>query len=428
MSIKGKIYLLCIDAFPEITQLKDIMIQYGLKRSELVCSGAFTLATFTSMISGSLGTEVINGGIGYETLYKPSFYTWRKQNCIIERLVDNNYDVFIHNHVPWFSKVVGGKQLTDDEQKKHYREHTMDKLNDDIKILPFGVIKKDKSTNVTYSSTNPELTLNTFLKWNFPNDKNKFYENESNFIKYIQNIPFDGLFISDLCHWHEYVYYRSGQIKSDQEIRKEDALNDTINWLKNWDFNEPNSIFFIFADHSHRVNPYLDPQSHITWVYFKDNMQNKELNPLVSSTDFYKIVEQKFGLLSLNRSIWSKDPFSTYDPSRIYAIEDSRSNSQKKDCANAFGRCCLFNDVFISLIKLTDATRYPAGIYLIICNLYNKYTFTAYVFDNLDNNYVDSFSVICNGPLDEYASLKNNHIFKLNDDIISKAKELYLYL
>ena len=417
-----KIYLVCLDAFPDVDELGKVMGCRGLKRSDMVCSGAFTCSTLTSMISGCLGSEIVDGGIGYETLYRPEFYKWRDGRCIVERLVGCGCDVLIHNHVPWFSKVIGGKQLTELEQKKHYREHTTD--HEDVDVLPFGVVKTDPVTRVTYSCTNPELTLNTFLKWNFPDEKSMFYANEKEYIKYIQNRRFNGLFLTDLCHWHEHVYYRSGQIKSDHLITKEDALGDTIQWLTNWDFNEPNSIFFVFADHSHRVNAYLDPQSYVTWVYYRDNHLGSELNPIVSSNDFYELVERRFGLAPLNRSIWTRDPIENYDAERVYAVEDGRSSSKVKTRCNAYCRCCTFRDMFISVTKLTDSTTHPAGIYLMITTLSNRYTFTAYVFDSLEDDYKNHFSVRCNGPLDGVNIVKDI-VYELDDGIMTKAKELY---
>jgi hypothetical protein len=417
-----KIYAICLDAYPETNQLIQLMNVRQLQRSEYVCAGAFTCATLTTMISGCIGTEIFDGGIGYNTMYQPYFCTWRKNHCIIERLIDNNLDVYIHNHIPWFSKVLGGKQLTSHEQQQHYRDHTV--CNDDVCVLPFGVIKKDPMTNITYSSANPELTLNTFLKWNFVDDKNKFYENEKQFIKYIQQQSFDGLFITDLCHWHEYVYYRTGQIKNGIEIGRDDALNDTISWLSNWDFNEPNSLFFIFADHSHRVCAYLDPPSHMTWVYYKDNFANTKLNPLIASTDFYNLVEQQFGLSSLNKSKWAQYPINTYDPSRIYAMEDGRGNSNVKTIANAFGRCCLHNGLMISVVKLTDNTNYPTGIYVMLTTLENKNTFTTYRFDDLNMAPIECFSIICTDPLSPRNYINGKQIYVINDDIIMKSKGL----
>jgi len=416
----AKIYLICLDAFPEVPELINLMVEKKLYRSELICAGAFTCATMTSMISGCIGTEIIPGGIGYNALYKPDFFAWRKNHCIVDRLQDNGFDMLIHNHVPWFSNVIAGKQLTDLEKNSHYRDHTVSL--DNLTVYPFGVIKSD--AKLTLSSTNPDLTLNTFLKWNFPNQKDQFYSNESSYIKHIQSTPFNGLFLTDLCHFHEAVYYPSGQIKSGTEITKEDALQDSVNWLKNWNFDEPNSIFYIFADHSHRVNAYLDPPSYLTWVYFKDNISNSKLNPIISSNDAYLLIEKTFKLDPRPKSVWASDPVGENRESRIYAVEDGRAKSIIKTVANAFCRCCLFKHLFLSVVKLTDSTTYPSGIYVIITTLANKHTYTTYRFDDLELPYVHAFSVKCINSLDE-PHIVNDLIHKLDSDIMIKAKELY---
>ena len=66
-----------------------------------------------------------------------------------------------------------------------------------------------------------------------------FYKNESEYIKYIQKSTFNGLFFTDLCHWHEYCYYPNSPILSSSTINKSDALNNSIKWLKMWDFTAP---------------------------------------------------------------------------------------------------------------------------------------------------------------------------------------------
>lgn len=424
-----KIYAICLDAYPETPELIKLMTDRKMSRSELICSGAFTCTTITSMISGCIGTEIINGGIGYETYYKPDFFKWRPGNCLTERLIHSNLSVYVHNHVPWFSKVIGGKPISEEEQKRHYRDHTVDQNG--CKILksesPFAVSKIDPQTRVIYSSTNPDITLNTFLKWNFPEEKSKFYSNEKKFINHIQHQKFNGLFFTDLCHWHEYCYYKEGQIKSNTPITQSDALNDTLKWLSNWDFNEPNSIFFIFADHSHRVNSYLDPQSYITWVYYKDNISTSKLNPMISSNDFYHLVDFIFKLKPAvsKPSKWISNPIGSYNPHRIYAVEDGRANAIIKDKSSAYGRCTLLSgNIFLSITKLTDNTNNPAKIYVFISNLSNKYTYSAYLYDTLDGKYIDHFSIKCDGPLGDRHQIKDQVIYPMTPEILAKAKEL----
>lgn len=417
-----KIYCICIDAFPETDNLIRLMKDRNLTRSELICAGAFTCATFTTMISGCIGTEIIESGIGYTTSYKKEFYEWRQNHCIIERLLDNDLSVIINNHIPWFSNIIGGKGITDEEKNKHYRDHKVS--DNDMQILPFCV-RKDCG-KLTHTCTNPDVTLNTFIKWNFLNDKTKFYANEKEYIKYIQKNKFNGLFITDLCHWHEYVYYRKGQVQSDEEINMYDALNNSEEWLANWNFDEPDSVFYVFADHSHRVEAYLDPPSYTTWVYYKDNTKtNTKLNPIIASTDFYRIIENKFNLNKVNKSLYMADPFVNYDVDRIYAVEDGRGNSVNCTVANSFCRCCNFNEFFLSVIKLKDSSNYPEGIYLILTKLSNKHTFTVYFYTDLNNEYSDFYSISCSNSLDDRKLLENEAIYQLTPDIFNKAVELY---
>lgn len=418
-----KIYLICVDAFPEIDTLTKLLLDRKLSRSDLICSGAFTCATLTSMISGCIGSEIVEGGIGYNTLYKSEFYKWRRDHCIVERLINSGNKVLIHNHVPWFSKVFAGKELTQEEKTKHYRDHTIQQEN--VKIYDWGLIKDDGG--FVYSCTNPDITLNTFLKWNFPDKKAKFYDNEAKYIKYIQEQDFSGMFLTDLCHWHEHVYYKSGQIKSDHEITAEDALKDTIKWLENWNFEEPNSVFFIFADHSHRVNAYLDPPSYMTWVFFKDNIDNHKLNDVIASNDFYKIVETKFNLEEFNMSKWCRNPFTNLENNkRIYAIEDGRSNSEITDKANAFARGSILDEYWISVIKLYDSKNYPAGVYLTITTLKNKYTYTVYYYSNYNLiKWTEVFSVICDGPISERKTFRGVMKHELTSEIMKLAHRLF---
>ena len=435
-----KFYVICLDAFPEIPELKVYLNKNGCVKSNLVCAGAFTCSTMTSLISGCLGSEIIpsdnnsintltglvnshkscEGGIGYNTIYHEKFLEWRKSGyCIIDR-VDN---IIIHNHVPWMSHAICGKEIKNKDKIKHYRDINYE--NEKIEIYDFGVIQNEGK--IKYSSTNPEMTLNTFLKWSTLELKTKFYQNEKKYINYTQNIYFNGLLWTDLCHWHEHVYYPQGINKNESEaITKEDALNDTIEWLKFWDFNEPNSVFFIYADHSHRVQPYLDPPGYLTWLYFKDNTErNIKLNTTISSTDFYHLTEYIFDLNYIERSKWSIYPFLTENKHRIFACEDGRASGMNLTEATTFLRCKEFESFWISISKVKPNTLINEGLYIIIAHIKNKYTYTIYRYDNELKKCHEKFSILC---IDGLSERKKTDIivYELTPKIFDEINKLLL--
>lgn len=244
----------------------------------------------TSMISGTVGSYIIPGGIGYNTTYLPEFLHWRKEGtCLTDLIIKSGFDMIIHNHVPWMSHNIIGTDLTQEEKTQHYRDYVADNTNtNNVEVFDFGVLKRIKceGANLIYSSTHPDLTLNTFVEWGSFEQKQKFYNNE---IKYFSHIKaqFNGLLWTDLCHWHKAIYYPYH--KNPLPINRDDALRDSIKWLQSFDFNEPDTIFFIYADHSHRVESYLDPPGYITWAYWKDNRDHPEiLRPVIFILLFFR--------------------------------------------------------------------------------------------------------------------------------------------
>lgn len=150
-----QVYAICIDAFPEIPELNEIFKDF--QRVSFVCVGAFTTATMTSMISGTVGSAIIPGGIGYSA----RFLEWRKgDKCLIDLLLTSNKDVIVHNHIQWMYHDIVGTSFSEKDKLKNYRDHQVE--NSDIQIYDFGVRKIVKS-GLVYSSTNPNLTLNTLL-------------------------------------------------------------------------------------------------------------------------------------------------------------------------------------------------------------------------------------------------------------------------
>ena len=451
-----KFYSICIDAFPEIEDLKLIMCKLNFIRHHHVCASAFTCATMSSMISGQLGSEMVHpNGIGYNTLYDTKkFHHWRtqtEQKCILDRILTKKNDedstfVYIHNNTAWMNSVLMGSPISENDMNKHYREHAFE--NKEVKDHEFFISTKLKDKNVIYTSTNPSKNFNNFVNFNHPQLKKEFYENETKYINWLQEQRFEGVVWMDHCHWHEHVYYQTGQTKYTDENGKalfttrDDALQDTLNWLLNFNFNEPDSFFYIYADHSHRVQDFLDPPGYLTWCYTKNNCNSSKkisLAPVIASTDFYYLLEELFDLAKLTsrKSQFAVYPTEIFDAKRIYGCEDARFNANVQSKALCFLRGCVDrqdtndeNCLWISVSKLMENGLCQEGIYVTVTKLHFKHTFTCFIFNFQENNlptnienftYNDHFSVVCSGPLANRKKTKeilfdpttNLHVLKL---------------
>jgi hypothetical protein len=376
-----KIYIICLDAFPETEKLKEKLKE--LQRVDLVCAGAFTTSTMTSMISGTVGSDIIPGGIGSNTSYSKKFLEWReKGGCLPDIIRSNNYDFVVHNHIPWMSSNIIGKPLSNEQIDKHYRDHVVDDMSV-TEIYDFGVICRPEK-NLIYSSCNPSITLNTFIGWGDISGRTAFYNNEEKYFTYIRD-KFNGVLFTDICHWHEAVYYPSGNPylpvnPKHSYIELDIALNCTVNWLDCFDFNQENSVYFIYADHSHRVEPYLDTPAYITWAYWKDNRKHpQKLHPVMSSYDVYPLVLSLLDI-PISHQRLSRNPLdhSLYNSNRIYYTEDGRSSATIKDCATVFTRTILLNNEWIAVSHVIDGASISPGYYVCISPCDNKYAYHLY--------------------------------------------------
>lgn len=423
-----RVYAICLDAFPEIPELKQSLKEF--QRMSLVCAGAFTTATMTSMISGTVGSKIIPGGIGYNTSYTPTFLTWRKNGtCLVDRLLNSHKDVIIHNHIPWMSHNIVGASLSKEDKTKHYRDCNVD--DSDIEVYDFGV-RKSVNPQLVYSSTNPDLTLNTFVEWGSVDRKEEFYNNEKEYFNYIKG-KFNGLLWTDLCHWHEAVYYPNGNpySKNQLPIDQSFALKDSVEWLKYFDFNEPNTVFLIYADHSHRVEPFLDPAGYITWAYWKDNRTNKEdyeLRPVISSYDIYSLILSLFNIStpsSISSNLLSELPTLPYDPKRIYYTEDGRAQAVNKTEATNFTQTKLVNNNWISVSKQLDGIT---GYYLKIAPMDNHNSYELYYkSDKQQTSNIIKTIVTCDdglSPRNKETTVLVKDVKLPSDEILSVAKEL----
>jgi len=402
--IKMRFYCICVDAFPEISELQQAMA--GFQRVELVCAGAFTTATMTSILSGTLGSEIVPGGIGANTSYAPEFLAWRRDgHCLTDVLARAGQQLLVHNHVPWMCRNIVGEPLSPAQLKQHYRDHTAAAAEGQVELCDFGVKTKPNANGVTYSSSHPESTLDTFVEWGHAEKRGQFYANEQRYWQAIRG-SFTGLLWTDLCHFHEAVYYPAGNPYHDSSkrlpINKADALRDSVEWLRAMDFTDPDSVYFIYADHSHRVKDYLDPAAFITWGYWRDNRgaNAQTLRPVISSCDLYPLILSVLGIKHANPYGYCELPVGLPQPERIYRCEDGRSAAVNKAVATAFARAQKQGDRWLTLCRVLPGAAIPPGLYGSMTLLNTVHSYDLYHWQPGDT--LAEFSQVrCEGPLAE---------------------------
>ena len=100
-----------------------------------------------------------------------------------------------------------------------------------------------------------------------------------------------------------------------------------MDWLSNWDFNEPDSLFWIFCDHGlpNESNHLIYPNSYLSWALVKDNTSNPIVpgRKVIHPTDFYATVMNKLGL-TIDNEISGVCITEKLDEDRLYISEDAR--------------------------------------------------------------------------------------------------------
>ena len=388
-----KLYLLCVDAFPLTNPLKKIATDNNFKQLPFVTNGAFTTATLGSIFSGCIGSDVIPNGIAYHSWKKKSFYEWRDKYPdlpLANKINELGYKIIIHNNTSWMARHLVG--INWDADTSNYR-HDINKTEQSI--------KNSKYNYVEFTNSNPEDKYAAFLKYNKTTLCNKFYQNEEQNIKKVQSSSDNLFFFTDLCHWHEAVYHSN--------YSRSDANKKSIEWLKMWDFNEPDAMFIIFADHGYQVETTTPPKDYLTWCFIKDNTENpiKINRNILSSCDLYKTMLEKLGCNEFNDIIMSQsvtEPDNNEYRNRVYYLEDARGNESPTKCVNA------------TAIKITEwANDYPKE--LLQCTYIAKgkrIIFYSLTFDNNTYNSYKYQKVRFNGSNKQMTGLLNNICERFN--------------
>lgn len=319
-----RVYSICLDAFPLSDRLVEMMLSKGFQRIEHVCGGAFTTPTLNSMFMGTTPWDLVPGGITYHTLKLNKFYTWREEKpgiSLFDVCEENGVQVHFHNNLPWMVRNVMHVKF---DHKSHYREETS---SDALHALS----SSKYSSKVRVTANNPDGSLNVFREYKNKAKCNEFYTMEQKFIqeKQAENPGNNEIFFTDWCDWHDSLYYTDLKFK-------EAVVERAYQWLNFWDFDEPDSFFWIFADHGDAVTENIPPKDFVTWLFVKDNRAKKIpiQRPIVASYDFYATCLELFGIPFDCRKTFqlSESIFSPVSKDRIYYIQDSRAREKGPEC------------------------------------------------------------------------------------------------
>ena len=177
----------------------------------------------------------------------------------------------------------------------------------------------------------------------------KLHEDRIVKVHQIQSNPIDGI---DLYIIRDEVYHtldsrklsnRGDNDKLKNEL-KNSAENTIFDFINAWNFNEPDSIFWVFSDHGPQYKKGNSPDFHNygSWVLFKDTTQNpiKVKSNCIWIGDFFSTISKKLQLSVKNSTSRSID--SSVDQDRIFYVEDSRRGVDKT--RSTVGIACRFID------------------------------------------------------------------------------------
>lgn len=316
-----KFYCILIDCIPKLPIIDDIKEKYDFKLFQHL-SGGSTMYTFFNILTGCVPSDIIKNGVGYlsfgdgdalqkhahktakEEYYKRDGYfedwKWLEENknvSLFHILDKNNCDVIIHNSGflgRWVKPKLGGLKYNneyDNFKNIHFSYSQPDGVSDDF-IKEFGGFRFLSNTNYLI---------------------NEHYKLEKEYIKNIQKPTNKNMFFVEDDHC-----FHDGAPNADLCIEK---------YLNCWNFNEPNAVFFIFTDHGNTRSRLFPQEVNQVWGMIKDNRINapKINTPIMSSYDLYNTILDVFNINYINPyPVLSRSLYKTFDPNRIYFIEDSR--------------------------------------------------------------------------------------------------------
>lgn len=134
-----------------------------------------------------------------------------------------------------------------------------------------------------------------------------------------------------------FIVYHDIHSAALRETRREVAYHSLVHRLEAWNWDEPESLFWLWADHGDygevRIDGRLRPPNWLSWVMVKDNTAQpiRAGRRVMSIRDARSTLLARFAPAALGSD--DEPPITeAVDPERIYIVEDSRFGSDSEHC------------------------------------------------------------------------------------------------
>tara|TARA_R110000824_G_scaffold391495_1_gene589292 strand:- start:7601 stop:8608 length:1008 start_codon:yes stop_codon:yes gene_type:complete len=285
-----KIYCILFDTCPQHKEIEDLFKAKGLHYCDYI-TNSFTTTSLVSLFSGKTPSEMYPKGIGYYGTYRLLLSPEEKAE--------------------WNKKIILNNLPEDWEIHLHGDKNNYSFIPDECCGIDRGYSEYIYTPDV----------------------------NEKDFMRQMQDLPSDEnhFIVLKYNHYHDAV---------DQRTPYSNAVSKFMDIINSIDFDEDNSLFWLFSDHG--IPPNIDslmspPHSWLTWVSVTDNITKKKVTKSkVYVLDFYNTIMNRIFKIKL-----PNDVLDDFDYDKIYVTEDGRSAVDDKfsSCISAIK--CLKDDKYV---------------------------------------------------------------------------------
>lgn len=277
------------------------------------------------MFHGRLPSDLVPGGVGYLSHQEDRYFEWMEQRrdvSLVDLLKLAGFEVRLHHHLDFLLRMLLGFRGS----------NPVEEFEEALKV-------DDRYCHVSLSGWSAERSkLDVFSEYGNQAARDEFYSEEAEYIKQLQAEKCEGnlFFITQQQDWHDAWYTKDKRALPRSRARVEQ-------WLSQWDFDEPDAVFWIFSDHGYQVQDDITPKDTLAWVLYRDNTAEplRPARQLISSMDFYATILHKVGLQQYSEE--ARDSVSIHVPPaqvrRIFVGEDSRVKSDARFACSSVVSC-----------------------------------------------------------------------------------------